>query len=192
MNTRARAAAIVLSATVVLGACGSDSKSSATTVKSSSTATTAKSSTETTAKPSATSTTKPATSTTKPATTISSSTSSATAIDVGTTSLGKVLVDSEGRTLYLYKKDTKGGTTSACDATCAAVWPPVEATTTPKAGTGVDATKISTITRADGTKQVTYNGMPLYRHAADTKSGDVTGEKVESEWYVVNTAGTAV
>ena len=185
MNTRARAAAIILSATVVLGACGSDSKSSATTVKSSSTATTAKSSTETTAKPSATSTT-------KPATTISSSTSSATAIDVGTTSLGKVLVDSEGRTLYLYKKDTKGGTTSACDATCAAVWPPVKATTTPKAGTGVDVTKISTITRADGTKQVTYNGMPLYRHTADTKSGDVTGEKVESEWYVVNTAGTAV
>ena len=103
-----------------------------------------------------------------------------------------MLVDSEGRTLYVYKKDTKGGTSSACDTTCAVVWPPVESASTAKAGTGVDVTKISTITRADGTKQVTYNGMPLYRHAADTKSGDVTGEKVESQWYVVNTAGDAV
>ena len=102
-----------------------------------------------------------------------------------------MLVDEQGRTLYLYKKDTVGKA-SACQTTCATAWPPEETNGTAKSGPGVDASKLSTITRADGTKQVTYAGWPLYRHAADVKPGDVTGEKPSSQWYVVSAAGTAV
>ena len=117
--------------------------------------------------------------------------STAAAVDLGTTSLGKVLVDAQGRTLYLYKKDTVGKA-SACQTTCATAWPPEETNGTAKSGPGVDPSKLSTITRADGTKQVTYAGWPLYRHAADVKPGDVTGDKASSQWYVVSAAGIAV
>jgi predicted lipoprotein with Yx(FWY)xxD motif len=102
-----------------------------------------------------------------------------------------VLVDAQGHTLYLYQKDV-AGKSSSCAAACATAWPPVTGSAAPTAGTGVTAAKLGTITRADGSKQITYYGWPLYRHATDVKAGDVTGEKVDAAWFAVSPVGTAV
>jgi predicted lipoprotein with Yx(FWY)xxD motif len=105
--------------------------------------------------------------------------------------LGSILVDQNGMTLYLFLNDTQGAGTSACSGGCAAIWPALAATS-PTAGTGVDASKLGTITRSDGTMQVTYNGWPLYLYAPDTKPGDTNGQGVKSVWYVVAPSGDAV
>src|SRR3954468_13132944 len=74
--------------------------------------------------------------------------------------LGKILVDSQGRSLYLFQKDM--GTTSQCAGACAAAWPPPRVSGRPVVGTAVSASKIGTTGRSDGKPQVTYNGHPLY------------------------------
>jgi len=80
--------------------------------------------------------------------------------------------------LYVFKNDTAGSGTSACNNGCALNWPPltVPASATPTAGAGVDG--LGTITRDDGTTQVTYDGLPLYRYAADRAPGDENGKSV--------------
>ncbi len=111
--------------------------------------------------------------------------------DVG--SLGKVLVDSQGRTAYLFEKDT--GPKSTCSGACAVEWPPVTTNGKPSAGTGVTASMLGTTKRSDGTTQVTYNGHPLYLFQGDMKPGDATGENVSAfgaEWYVLSSAGHKV
>jgi predicted lipoprotein with Yx(FWY)xxD motif len=108
-------------------------------------------------------------------------------------SLGKILVDSKGRTVYLFKKDT--GSMSTCSGACATQWPPVTTTGKPTAGTGLTASMLGTTTRSDGSKQVTYNGHPLYLYIADQKAGDTNGQNVNAfgaEWYVLSPAGSAV
>jgi predicted lipoprotein with Yx(FWY)xxD motif len=108
-------------------------------------------------------------------------------------SLGNILVDSQGHTLYLFKKDT--GTKSMCSGECANDWPPLTANGKPTVGTGLDAAKVATSTRSDGTSQVTYNGHPLYRYEADTKQGDVNGQGLNvfgAVWWAVDTSGSAV
>lgn len=112
-------------------------------------------------------------------------------VEVAKTALGQVLADGEGRTLYLYKKDTQGKA-STCDGSCAVTWPPVEATDKPTAGTGIDAAKLTTVKRADGTEQVAYDGWPLYRYDGDKNAGDTTGEGVNSVWYAVSPAGAPI
>src|SRR5271165_7208739 len=82
----------------------------------------------------------------------------ATTVDVHTSKLGRILVTSSGRTLYAYKLDTKGK--SNCTGTCAAIWPPL--TGSPHAGPGVSSSKLGTISRGGGVRQVTYAGHPLY------------------------------
>jgi predicted lipoprotein with Yx(FWY)xxD motif len=121
-----------------------------------------------------------------------SSGSSAT-VGVANSSLGSILVDSGGHTLYLFKADV--GTTSACTGSCATAWPPLLATGTPTAGTGLTASKLSTITRPGGKRQVTYNGHPLYLYVGDKKQGDVNGQGVTAfgaAWYVVSPTGQAI
>jgi predicted lipoprotein with Yx(FWY)xxD motif len=111
--------------------------------------------------------------------------------DVG--SLGKVLVDSQGRTVYLFEKDT--GPKSTCSGACAVEWPPVTTSGKPNADSGVTASMLGTTKRSDGTTQVTYNGHPLYLFEADQKPGDATGENVDAfgaEWYVLSAAGNKV
>src|SRR4051794_39852173 len=80
-------------------------------------------------------------------------------------SLGNILVDSQGRTLYLFKKDT--GSTSTCTGACAAAWPPLAASGRPTVGSGASASKVGTTKRSDGKLQVTYSGHPLYRFMGD-------------------------
>jgi predicted lipoprotein with Yx(FWY)xxD motif len=105
-------------------------------------------------------------------------------------SLGEILVGPDGRTLYVFRRDSPG--TSACTDQCAANWPPltVESGVTPTAGPGVSGT-IGTISRADGTTQVTYDDAPLYYFAADTQAGDANGQGVNDVWFVATPTGTA-
>jgi predicted lipoprotein with Yx(FWY)xxD motif len=100
--------------------------------------------------------------------------------------LGTILVDSQGRTLYLFEKD--GRNHSACSGACAKFWPPELTTGKPVAGAGVKAPLLGEIMRGDGTDQVTYNGHPLYRFVKDTASGQATGQGANAfgaGWYVV-------
>jgi predicted lipoprotein with Yx(FWY)xxD motif len=105
----------------------------------------------------------------------------------------KALVGSNGRTLYLFQADMHG--TSACAGACAAAWPPDIVTGKPLAGSGVSQALLGTITRPDGTMQVTYNGHPLYYFTADTAAGTAHGQAVKAfgaEWDVVGASGSKI
>jgi predicted lipoprotein with Yx(FWY)xxD motif len=115
--------------------------------------------------------------------------SGGTVVTTKHTSLGTILVTSSGRTLYLDAGDKKGH--PACTGGCLAAWPPLKATGTLKASGGAKTSRLGTTKAADGIKQVTYNGHPLYTFTSDTKSGQVTGEGV-NDFYVVNTSGNKV
>ncbi len=115
------------------------------------------------------------------------------AVDLSTTKAGKVLVGPDGRTLYLFEKDT--GSSSNCSGACAANWPPLTTTGKPSAGSGVQASMLGTTMRSDGKEQVTYNGHPLYYFVGDKSSGTDAGQGVDAfgaEWYVVGAGGSKV
>jgi predicted lipoprotein with Yx(FWY)xxD motif len=114
-------------------------------------------------------------------------------IGVANSGLGKILVDSQGRTLYLFQKDS--GTTSACAGACAGAWPPLRANGKPTVGSGATASMVGTSTRSDGKPQVTYNGHPLYRYQGDQKPGDTNGQGVTAfgaAWFALSPAGAQV
>ena len=104
--------------------------------------------------------------------------------------LGSFLVDTNGMTLYVYANDTAN--TSTCTAACSTNWPPLLTAGAPTAGTGATASLLGTLTRADGTTQVTYNSLPLYYFAKDKVAGDTTGEGVKGLWSVVDPTGKAI
>ena len=177
-------AASVAAAAIVLGACGSSYQASSST---SAVAAAGGASTTTASGRGADYGTAPSTSA-GPATTVGASTGAAAAtVAIGTTS---TLVDGNGFTLYLFTKDA--GTTSACSGGCAKAWPPLTVTGSAVAGAGLDASKLGTTTRADGTTQVTYNGHPLYRFATDTAPGQANGQGSGGVWFVVSPAGDKV
>src|SRR3954469_14275239 len=114
----------------------------------------------------------------------------AATVGVANTSLGNVLVDLKGRTLYLFKKDT--GTKSTCSGACAAAWPPLQASGKPTVGSGASASMVGTTKRSDGKTQVTYNGHPLYTFVMDKKAGDTNGQGVTAfgaSWFALSSAG---
>lgn len=115
-------------------------------------------------------------------------------VKVRSVSLGKILVNGNAQTLYLFEKDKNGK--SACSGQCATFWPPVLTKGKPMAATGVKSSLLGTTKRADGTTQVTYNKHPLYRFLNDkNKVGATTGEGVDAfgaEWYVVGTNGKKI
>jgi predicted lipoprotein with Yx(FWY)xxD motif len=107
--------------------------------------------------------------------------------------LGEILVDSQGRSLYLFQKDA--GTKSECAGACAAAWPPLRATGKPAIGAGLAASKVGTTARSDGQPQITYNGHPLYRYSADQKPGDTNGQGLTAfggAWFALSSAGDMV
>ena len=117
----------------------------------------------------------------------------AATVDLRASSLGQIVVDAQGRTLYLFEAD-KGGK-SACDGPCAAAWPPYRSNGAPHAGTGASGGLIGTTARGDGSTQVTYGGHPLYYFVGDKAPGDVTGQDIDqfgAKWYVVDNAGKKV
>lgn len=99
--------------------------------------------------------------------------------------LGKYLTDGSGRTLYKFARDTAD--TSNCNDACAQTWPPAvpPASGTATAGAGVTG-KLASFPRADGRKQISYDGVPLYYFASDTQPGDTKGQGVGGNWTVVS------
>ena len=122
-----------------------------------------------------------------------SASAAAVTVTTKTGPAGTYLVDGQGKSLYLFVADK--GTTSSCEAACAAVWPPLTVADKANAGPGVNASMLSTSTRTDGSKQVTYGGHPLYYFASDKAAGDTTGQGVNNFgglWWLVAPNGTAI
>ena len=114
-------------------------------------------------------------------------------VNVATSRLGRILVDSKGITLYDFPPDR--GTTSVCYGACAALWPPLITKGKPIAGPGVRASLLGTTKRKDGKLEVTYNGHPLYYFVSDRKPGQTTGQGVNQfggPWWVISPAGKEI
>jgi predicted lipoprotein with Yx(FWY)xxD motif len=140
-----------------------------------------------------------ATQSTAASSTASTSTTSATStageqVSAKHGKLGTILAAGPKKlTVYLYEGDK--GSASSCTGACAAAWPPVMTSGEPHAMAGAVAANLSTITRPDGTKQVTYNGHPLYFFARDKDSGDAYGQGVKAfgaDWYVMKPSGVKI
>ncbi|HEY8303578.1 MAG TPA: hypothetical protein VIG42_03215 [Solirubrobacteraceae bacterium] len=181
MKTPATGMIAVLGATVLLAAgCGSSKSSSSTSAAS--------------AYP-----TEGAKSTSTAASTTPTSTAPAAAGGVMVTvkhasKLGTILAAGPKKlTVYMFEGDK--GAASNCTGACASVWPPVTTSGGPAAAGAASAADLGTITRADGTTQVTYKGHPLYFFARDKDSGDAYGQGVKgfgSDWYVISPSGSKV
>jgi len=123
----------------------------------------------------------------------SNSSGAASVVSTKTSSLGTFLVDGNGRALYLW--DADHGSKSTCSGACAQAWPPLTTTGTPKASGAVKASLLGTTKRADGSREVTYAGHPLYTFAGDTQAGQTTGQGSNgfgAPWWVVTPAGKAL
>jgi predicted lipoprotein with Yx(FWY)xxD motif len=172
---------------LVLASCGDDSSAASSATAAAGGATTTVASVDPYGAPATTAppTSKAAPTTAAPATTVAPAAGAALAVKVSSSSLGNVLVDGSGRTLYVFTKDEKNK--SNCTGGCLGTWPPLNGTAT--AGTGVDASKLGTITGSDGKQQATIDGQPLYYFAADASPGDVKGQNVGTAWFVVDGTG---
>lgn len=117
----------------------------------------------------------------------------AATLSVAKTSLGSIVTGPDGRTVYMFAKDTKGSGKSTCTGPCLKAWPPVVATGTPKTP-GISG-KVGTITTAGGKKQLTLGGWPLYYYAGDGSTGDVNGQGINgfgAKWWALNSNGAEV
>lgn len=117
----------------------------------------------------------------------------ASSVSVKSSRLGRILVDSRGRTLYLFERDT--GPKSTCYGGCASVWPPVTVSGKPTAGAGASASRIATTQRTDGRTQLVYAGHPLYYYSVDQKPGDVEGQDLTQyggKWNALDPTGKAI
>jgi predicted lipoprotein with Yx(FWY)xxD motif len=116
-----------------------------------------------------------------------------TVVTLGKTSLGTILVDPRGRTLYLFEKDAKG--MSACISACLSYWPAFTSRTVPRAGTGVQQFLLRLAKPQHGLRQVTYAGHPLYTFVGDKRAGQTTGEGLTNfgaGWDAVAPSGQKV
>lgn len=115
------------------------------------------------------------------------------AIALCSTSLGRVLVNSKGHTLYLFKKDI--GAKSSCYGSCATFWPPLLKHGTVTLGPGLKKSLLGTTRRRNGTQQLTYNKHPLYTYKLDTRAGQTAGQGVNgfgAKWWALSAGGNAV
>ncbi len=103
---------------------------------------------------------------------------------------GDIITDESGRVLYLWKRDEKDD--SNCNGGCALAWPPLITRDAPTLGAGLAEDRLGTITRDDGSTQVTYNGWPLYYWFRDSDPGDTLGQEVGRTWYVLSSHGAAI
>lgn len=163
----AAAAAVALAGALAAAGCGSSSSSSASSAAPASSSTTASSA--------------------------SNAAAAGAVVKVTHGSKGVYLTDGSGRALYLWVADRNGK--SSCSGACAQAWPPLATKGAPTGSGGVTSAKLTTITRSDGTKQVVYNGHPLYYFAGDTGAGTVTGQGSSSfgaKWWLVTPSGVAI
>ena len=169
-TSRIRFVAVAALAALALAACSSNDDDAASPSTSPTTAATTTTAAETT------------TTTAAPAT-------GPTTVKLASTSLGQILVDSKGMTLYLDENDKPG--MPACTGACLTAWPPLVAPASPTFGAGLDASKFTTVTASDGTEQLAVNGFPLYLWMNDTKAGDVTGQGLGG-FFVVDKDGNKI
>jgi predicted lipoprotein with Yx(FWY)xxD motif len=165
LRLRAALTAGLLGVALVVAACGSSSSSSSA----------------------------PASSASNAAASASSAPVSGIKISTAKGSGGVYLTGESGRALYLWVADTGG--MSSCSGACAQVWPPLLAKATPTVAGGANASDIGTITRSNGTKQVTYKGHPLYYFEADRSAGSTSGQGSDSfgaKWWLVTPSGSAI
>lgn len=167
MKTKFRIAGLLAAgaASLVLAACGGSSGGSNTKQASSST----------------------------PTTTASNASATTTMVKTAKAAPGTYLVGPNGRALYLWEADSMNK--SACSGACAQAWPPFKATGSPAASGGAMSADLGTITRADGTKQVTYKGHPLYYYVGDSAAGQTNGQGSNSfgaKWWLVAPSGGAI
>ena len=109
---------------------------------------------------------------------------------------GTYLTDANGRAVYMFTADEKGGSESECYDQCAQAWPPVHTQGDPTAGApAVKPELLGFITRTDGLRQVTYDGWPLYYYREDLGQGETKGQDVHGhggEWYLLQPSGEKV
>jgi predicted lipoprotein with Yx(FWY)xxD motif len=103
--------------------------------------------------------------------------------------MGTAVVDEGGWVLYRFDKDKSNPSKSNCEGTCAKIWPPALTDGDPELD-GVSADDVGTVERADGTKQLTIDGWPVYRYVGDEKPGKWTGQNVSGTWFVINPDGS--
>ncbi|WP_079000535.1 MULTISPECIES: hypothetical protein [Streptomyces] len=103
--------------------------------------------------------------------------------------LGNTVVDGEGFTLYRFDPDSANPSKATCVDDCAVTWPPVLANEKVRFQ-GLHRDQIDTVTRPDGTQQVTIGGWPVYRFSKDAAAGDISGEGVGGTWFAVAPDGT--
>jgi predicted lipoprotein with Yx(FWY)xxD motif len=104
-----------------------------------------------------------------------------------------VLVDAQGRTLYLFEKDK--GMDSACAGACASIWPPLTSAAKPAVGSGLSQVKLNAVKRPDGSTEITYAGHPLCTYVGDSKPGDTKGQGLNqfgAGWYVLSASGQRI
>lgn len=114
-------------------------------------------------------------------------------VKVGKTALGRILVNAQGRSLYMFAADKHGK--SACYGSCAAYWPPLLTTGTHIRGTGVKQSLLGTTMRKDGKRQITFDHHPLYTFVKDAKAGQTTGQGLNLSgglWWVLSTSGAPI
>lgn len=179
-------AGVALASLALLGAaCAGESETKATATTKATTAATTKAAATTAATPAATTKADATPTASAKAASTPGATTPTTALRVAETSLGKVIVDNNGLTLYTFKNDPPNGDKSACNGNCANIWPPAFA---PASGEPTKAAELTgtvkIITRDDGSKMIAYNGLPLYRYQPDTAPGEVKGEGVGGNWLV--------
>ncbi|MGW1024040.1 COG4315 family predicted lipoprotein [Streptomyces sp. NPDC002577] len=114
----------------------------------------------------------------------------ATAVSVANSGLGSILVDGQGRTLYAFTKDKAG--TSNCDAKCIAVWPALTSASKASAGQGAKSSLIKEAKKSGGAVQVRYGDWPLYYYVGDAAPGDVNGQGLDGQWFVVGADGKLI
>jgi predicted lipoprotein with Yx(FWY)xxD motif len=173
---RSRTFTLLLVPTLVLTACGGGSGGDTTTTG----AVGQEETTTTSAEPDA--------STSAPAATSTTSSEMTDGIHTEDSEFGEIVVDPDGFTLYIFTADSAGEST--CYEACADLWPPIAADT--PISSDVDASMFGSVSRTDGSEQLTVNGMPLYRYAPDAIPGDVTGQGFNDVWFVVDGSGTVV
>lgn len=105
-------------------------------------------------------------------------------IKTADTTLGKIIVDAQGKTLYYFANDIASSGSSTCNGQCASLWPSFSADSI-KVSSPLDPADFGSITRSNGSKQTTYYGWPLYYYSGDVKSGDMNGENFLKVWYVI-------
>ncbi|MFF2387372.1 hypothetical protein [Agromyces sp. NPDC058104] len=117
--------------------------------------------------------------------------SAGAALATADSSLGEIVVDGEGMTVYMFDTDTQGGDASSCEGQCATNWPAVTTDSDDPEVEGVTG-EVGTITGVDGSTQLTLDGWPLYTFAGDSAAGDTNGQGVNGVWWVLSPAGEKI